>query len=144
MSCSLCTLIFIATCRVGISKNECKNKCPLQTSNYRERNWLRVPGAGLWNSSLHQQWLWAELSRGNGWAQQEYRGKSAPERHGCSDNQLCFVAVLKFLLEYSCSVLVSTVQKVNQLYVYIDPFFFGFPSHLGHHGSLSRVPCATQ
>ena len=34
--------------------------------------------------------------------------------------------------------------KVNHLYVYIYPLFFRFPSHLGHHRALSRVPCAIQ
>ena len=24
-------------------------------------------------------------------------------------------------------------SKVNQLYIYMYPLFFGFPSHLGHH-----------
>ena len=33
-------------------------------------------------------------------------------------------------------------SKVNQLYIYIYPLFFGFLSHLGHHRALSRVPCA--
>ena len=35
-------------------------------------------------------------------------------------------------------------SKVNQLYVYIYPLFFRFPSHLVHHRSLNRVPCAEQ
>ena len=35
-------------------------------------------------------------------------------------------------------------SKVNQLYVYIYPLFFGFSSHLGHHSALSRDPCAIQ
>ena len=35
-------------------------------------------------------------------------------------------------------------SRVNQLYVYIYPLFYGFPSHLGHHRALSRVPCAIQ
>ena len=35
-------------------------------------------------------------------------------------------------------------SKVNQLEVYIYSHFFGFPSHLGHHIALSRVPCALQ
>ena len=35
-------------------------------------------------------------------------------------------------------------SKVNQLYVFIHPLFFGFPSHLGHHRALSRVPWAIQ
>ena len=32
-------------------------------------------------------------------------------------------------------------SKVNQLYVYIHPFFFGFPSRLSHYRALIRVPC---
>ena len=35
-------------------------------------------------------------------------------------------------------------SKVNQLFIHIDPLFFGFLSHLGHHRVLSRVPCAIQ
>ena len=35
-------------------------------------------------------------------------------------------------------------SKVNQLYVHIYPLFFGFPSHLGHHRALNRVPCVIQ
>ena len=35
-------------------------------------------------------------------------------------------------------------SKVNQLYVYIYPLFLRFPSHLGHHRALSRVPCTRQ
>ena len=35
-------------------------------------------------------------------------------------------------------------RKVNQLYVYIHPLFFGFPSHLDHHRVLSRISCAIQ
>ena len=35
-------------------------------------------------------------------------------------------------------------SKVNQLYIYTYPLFFGFPCHLGHHRALSRVPCAIQ
>ena len=41
---------------------------------------------------------------------------------------------IKFLL---CS-------KINQLYVYIYPCFFRFPSRLGHHNALGRVPCTIQ
>ena len=33
---------------------------------------------------------------------------------------------------------------MNQLCVYICPLFFEFPSHLGHHRVLSRIPCAIQ
>ena len=32
---------------------------------------------------------------------------------------------------------------MNQLYVCIYHLFKRFPSHWGHHGALSRVPCAT-
>ena len=32
-------------------------------------------------------------------------------------------------------------SKMNQLYMYIHPLFFGFPSHLGHHRALNRVLC---
>ena len=35
-------------------------------------------------------------------------------------------------------------SKVDQLFVYIYPLFFGFPSRLGLHRALSRVPCALQ
>ena len=33
-------------------------------------------------------------------------------------------------------------SKVNQPHIYIYPLFQGFPSHLGHHRVLKRVPCA--
>ena len=52
-----------------------------------------------------------------------------------------------FLLEYSCFIMFCqflVYSKVDQLCVYIYPFFFGFPSHLGHHRALSRVPSAIQ
>ena len=35
-------------------------------------------------------------------------------------------------------------SKVNNLYLDIEPLLFGFPSHLGHHRVLSRVPCAVE
>ena len=34
--------------------------------------------------------------------------------------------------------------RTNQVFVYIYSLFFGFPSHLGHHGALSRIPCTIQ
>ena len=46
----------------------------------------------------------------------------------------CFTTLCYFLL-YS---------KVNQLYIYIYPFFFRFLSHLGHHRTLNTVSCAIQ
>ena len=30
------------------------------------------------------------------------------------------------------------------MYIHIYPISFRFPSHLGHHRALSRVPCAIQ
>ena len=62
---------------------------------------------------------------------------------------MCLLAVCMssffFLLEYGCFTILCYLllySKVNQLYVYICPLFFRFTSHLGHHRSLSRVPCA--
>ena len=46
-----------------------------------------------------------------------------------------------FLLEYSCFTMLCYLllySKVNHLYIYIYPFFFGFPSCLGHSRTLSR------
>ena len=53
--------------------------------------------------------------------------------------------MLCYLLQYS---------KRNQLdvclwicihtYIFIHPFYFGFPFHLVHHRTLSRAPCAIQ
>ena len=36
--------------------------------------------------------------------------------------------------------LVSIVQKSDQLYMYMYHIFLGFPSHVGHHRALSKVP----
>ena len=35
-------------------------------------------------------------------------------------------------------------NKVNQLPVYINPLFFVFLSHSGHHRALGRVTCTIQ
>ena len=35
-------------------------------------------------------------------------------------------------------------SKMNQLYIYKYPLFFGFPSHLGYHRAWSGAPCAIQ
>ena len=40
-------------------------------------------------------------------------------------------------------VLISAVQQMNQPHAYISSLF-EFPSHLGHHRALSRVPCTIQ
>ena len=46
-------------------------------------------------------------------------------------------------------VLISTLQQSESpicmyvcvyMYIYTYPLFFGLPSHLGHHRTLSRVP----
>ena len=43
------------------------------------------------------------------------------------------------------AVLVSGVQQSDSvLYIYIDPRFFRFFSHLGYYRILSRVLCAVQ
>ena len=59
------------------------------------------------------------------------------------ENVLVFF--LNFLLEYSYSaVLASAIQynRESQLYMYMYLLsFFGFPSYLGHHRALGRVPC---
>ena len=47
-----------------------------------------------------------------------------------------------FLLEYSCFTMLCQFllySKVNQLYVYMYPLFFRFPSHLGHHQDRKSV-----
>ena len=41
-----------------------------------------------------------------------------------------------------CVSFYSIVKWIS--YVYIQLLCFGFPSHLGHHRALSRVPCAIQ
>ena len=53
----------------------------------------------------------------------------------------------KFLLDYSWFTMLSWFQMysiLNQLYIYIYPFFLRFFSHIGHHRVLSRVPYAVQ
>ena len=39
--------------------------------------------------------------------------------------------------------LLYNVVLASAIHLYI-PFFLGFPSHLGHHRALSRVPCSIQ
>ena len=45
------------------------------------------------------------------------------------------------------NVSVSSVQQresaINAC-VYMQPLFLGFPSHPGHHGAVSRAPCAVR
>ena len=35
-------------------------------------------------------------------------------------------------------------ERLSNKYIYLFPFYFGFPSPLGHHRAVSRVPCAKQ
>ena len=46
----------------------------------------------------------------------------------------CFTMLCDFLL----------YNEVDQPHVYVNPLFFGFPSHLGHHRALNGDPCALQ
>ena len=51
-----------------------------------------------------------------------------------------FIGVL--LLYYTGFV--SAVQQSESAIHMYTPLFLGFPSHLGRHRTLSRVPCALQ
>ena len=57
---------------------------------------------------------------------------------------LFFLIFFFFGVQLITILLVSAVSKMNHLYIYIFPLFFGFPFHLGHHRELSRLPCAIQ
>ena len=46
------------------------------------------------------------------------------------------------IVALQCCILLC--RKVNQPHLHMQPLFLGFPSHLGHHRALSRVPCALQ
>ena len=48
--------------------------------------------------------------------------------------------------KHSCFTMLSFLlySKVNQSHINTNPLFFRFPSPLGHHRALSRVPCASQ
>ena len=48
-------------------------------------------------------------------------------------------------VQWLCNIVsVSAAQKSESPYVRIYLLFSGFPSHLGHYRTLSRVPCAVQ
>ena len=56
----------------------------------------------------------------------------------------CFFKINFYWSIVALQCYVSTVQQ-NESAIHIHiPLFFGFPSHLGHHSTLSRVPCAIQ
>ena len=43
-----------------------------------------------------------------------------------------------------CRQILYLLNYQGSPYIYTCPLFFGFPSHLGHHRALTRVPCAIQ
>ena len=46
-------------------------------------------------------------------------------------------------MAYSCYIILChflLYSQVNQLYVHLYSLIWGFPSHLGHHTALRRVP----
>ena len=47
------------------------------------------------------------------------------------------------LLLYSTGFVFAVQQSESAIHMYTT-LFLGFPSHLGHHRTLSRVPCALQ
>ena len=55
-----------------------------------------------------------------------------------NDHHSCFTMLLVSAVEQSESA------TLIHIYVNIQPLFLGFPSHLGHDRTLSRVPWATQ
>ena len=57
---------------------------------------------------------------------------------------LCFYNIFIGVQLLYSAVCFCCAAKVNQLHTCIYPLFFRFPSHLGHHGALSRVPCSIQ
>ena len=57
-----------------------------------------------------------------------------------------YIFFKSFLLEYSCFTMLCDLvlySKVNKLYMYIHPLFFGLPSYLVHHKALSGFLCYT-
>ena len=69
-------------------------------------------------------------------------GKSSNQWNKWCPEELTFSFVKNFLSEYSCFIMFCqflVYSRVDQLYVYIYPFFFGFPSYLGHHRALSSL-----
>ena len=57
---------------------------------------------------------------------------------------LLFFVSFKIDFYSNIVVLQCCVSVVQQSESAMHPFFFGFPSHIGHHRALSRVPCALQ
>ena len=103
-----------------------------------------LPNPGIEAGSLHCRQILYRLS---------HQGSPEISKWFLKSLQISFVLNLNwtkqntlfFLLEYSCfTMLVSAVQKVNQLHAYLYPLFLGFLSHLDHHRAYSSVPWAKQ
>ena len=47
-------------------------------------------------------------------------------------------------VSFIANFIASLHSKMHQPCIDIYPLPFGFPSHLGHHSALNRVPCAIQ
>ena len=65
-----------------------------------------------------------------------------------SNQGLLLYRWILYQLSYQGSVYIHMLPWYIYTYiyvcVYISPLFFRFPSHLGHHRALSRVPCAVK
>ena len=99
---------------------------------------------------------WLGLSAG--WGEVGFRELIRPTGHASSPDpnnlgpRAFFSRSLLFLkkkisLVYSCFTELHYFllrSKVSQPHVYIYSLSLGFPSNLGHHRALSRVPCAIQ
>ena len=73
-------------------------------------------------------------------------GKSSNQWNKWCPEESMFSFIKNFLLKYSCFIMFCqflVYSKVDQLHVYIDPFIFGFPSHLGHHRPKSSESTST-
>ena len=65
--------------------------------------------------------------------------------HTCNLHSF-FIALFMFIgvyLLYNGVLVPAVEQSESALHIHTSPLL-GFPSHLGHHRALSRVPCAIQ
>ena len=65
---------------------------------------------------------------------------NSPQGH--KDSDMTEVTQHTHIIALQCCVSFFLYSNVNQLRIYIYPLFFRFPSNLGHHRALRRVPCA--
>ena len=59
-------------------------------------------------------------------------------------NNQSFFFLIGVQLLYNVVLVSAVLRSESAICIHISPFFFGFPSHLGHHRALSRVLCAIQ